>query len=171
MARDPTDRFEYEIALSFAAQDRDAAEQLARLLTAKDIRVYSDEVDNIQPPEGDPVTHLAEICRTKARYCVLFMSEGYPLKQWTEAERTAAQEHALRDAGEYFLFLQLDDTEIPGIRETRGYRDLRNHSMESIAAWLEEKLAQAKGPPGPPSRSHDLRSGNVPPRRNKPDEE
>lgn len=168
MARDPNDQFEYDAVLSFAAQDREAAGQLHRLLTAKDIRVSYDELDNARLPEGDLVTHLAEICRTKARYCVLFISEHYPLKQWTEAERTSAQEHALRNASEYFLPLRLDDTEVPGIRETSGYRDLRRHSMEGTADWIEQKLVQSKGPSGPPSRSHDLRSGNIPPRRRKP---
>ncbi len=50
-----------------------------------------------------------------------------------------------------------------GITETTGYRDLRQHSMESIANVLEQKLIKTKGRSGPPSQSHDLRSGNFPP--------
>jgi hypothetical protein len=78
-----------------------------------------------------------------------------------EAERRRAQELSLRAADEYLLLLRLDDTDVPGITEAAGYRDLRRHSLESIADWLAQKLSQTKGQSGPPPQSHDLRSGNV----------
>jgi hypothetical protein len=73
----------------------------------------------------------------------------------------AAQERAYRDANEYILPLRLDDTQVPGVTETTGYRDLRQHSLESIADLLEQKLAKAKTQSGMQSPSHDLRSGNT----------
>ncbi len=33
----------------------------------------------------------------------------------------------------------------------------------SFAAQLEEKIKQIRHRPGPPTQSHDLRSGNIPP--------
>ena len=161
MSRDHYDQFEYDVALSFAGEDREVAEEFANLLRAKNRRVYYDEYQPAELAGRDLAAHVAEIYRTKARYCVMFVSQYYPLKKWTEAERTAAREHALRDADEYILPLRLDDSEVPGITETTGYRDLRQHSVESVVDLLEQRLSDAKGRASG-SQSHDLRSGNVP---------
>ena len=165
MTHDRRDQFEYDVALSFAHEDAEIANRFAEMLRARDIQVFLDEYEKSSPWEKDFVGHLAEIYRTKARYCVMFISNDYPLKRWTEEERLSAQEHALRDAHEYFLPLRLDDTGVPGIEATRGYRDLRQHSMESVVNFIEEKLSEVREQPGPPPQSHDLRSGNLPPKR------
>jgi hypothetical protein len=165
MIRDPHNPFEYDVAVSFARADRTIAEELAGLLRARSIQVYEDEYEAAQLGGGDFVNHVAELYRTRARYCVMLLSQHYPLKQWTQAERSSAQDHALRDANEYILPIQLDDTGVPGAAATAGYRDLRQHSMESIVDMLESKLAETKGRSGSPSQSHDLRSGNIPPKQ------
>ncbi|MEO8355028.1 MAG: TIR domain-containing protein [Chloroflexota bacterium] len=168
MTHENPDPFEYDVALSFAGEDGKVAEEFARLLAAKNITEFHDEYE----AGGwgmDLVAHLVNMYAKKARYLVLLMSQHYPLKKWTAAERTSAQERALRDADEYILPIRLDDTDVPGITEAAGYRDLRQHSMGSIFNFLEQKLAETKDRfSGPPSRSHDLRSGNVPSRQNKP---
>src|SRR6266498_5054923 len=92
----------------------------------------------------------------------MFIAQYYPLKKWTRVERMAAQERAFRDANEYILPLRLDDTQVPGITETTGYRDIRQHPIEDIIDLLEQKLRKSKGQSSPPPQSHDLRSGNVP---------
>jgi hypothetical protein len=163
-----TDPFEYEVALSFAHEDRVVAEELAIILHDKDIKVLLDEYPSSQPRGSDFVTHLVELFRTKARYCVMLVSQHYPLKKWTESERTAAQQHALRDANEYLIPVQLDQNEVPGIREAASYRDLRQQSPQSIVDWLEQKLVETRDRSGPPPQSHDLRSGNVPSSQEKP---
>jgi hypothetical protein len=168
MTRNHYDQFEYDVALSFAGEDRAVAEQFASLLVAKNMKVLLDEYQAPEAGGANFVTHLAEIFRTKASYCVMFISQYYPLKKWTEAERTFAQEHALRDVDAYILPIRLDDADVPGITETTGFKHLRQHSMESIVDLLEEKFMETKRRSGPPSKSHDLRSGNIPPKQNKP---
>lgn len=169
MPRDLYNEFEYDVALSFAKEDRWIAEKFAGILKARNIEVYSDALENAGSTHRDMVLHLAEIIRTKARYCVMFVTQHYPLETWTEAERTYVQEHALRDADEYFLPVRLDDYNVPGIPEPTGYWDLRQQPIENIANALEAKLTQTKGRSGPPAESHDLRSGNVASHQRKPD--
>jgi hypothetical protein len=127
-------------------------------------------VEDVELGGSDFVTHLAELYRTKARYCVILLSRHHPLKSWTRAERTAAQQHALRDASEYIFPVQLDDSEVPGAAQAAGYTDLRQHSLEVIADLLEGKRAESRERSGPPPQSHDLRSGNVPSTREIPDD-
>ncbi len=160
MTRDNYDQFEYDVALSFAGEDRTVAEEFANLLINKNIKVFYDEYKAGDMWGKDLIDHLVNIYSRKARYCVMFISQYYPLKKWTEVERMSAQVRSFRDANEYILPIQLDNTEVPGITETTGYRDLRQHSTESIANLLEQKLTQTKRQSGPPPQSHDLRSGN-----------
>lgn len=165
MAIDP---FEYDVALSFANEDRVVADELANLLERKDIKVLFDEYPFTEAGGSDFVIHLAELYRTKARYCVLLISRHYPLKKWTETERTSVQQHALRDANEFMIPIQLDNAEVPGVQDAKGYRDLREQSLESIVDFLKQKLAETRDRSGPPPQSHDLRSGNVPSNPEKP---
>jgi len=153
--------FEYDVALSFASEDKSTAEELTDLLATRDITVFRDEYAGSGSPGTDVIDHLVNLYARKARYCVLLVSRHYPLQSWTEAERTSAQEMALRDAEEYILPLQLDDVDTPGINTAKGYRDMRADSLENVVELLEEKLAASRSRSGPP-QSHDLRSGNVP---------
>jgi hypothetical protein len=154
--------FEYDVAISFAEADKAIAEELADRLNDKNIKVFFDEYRPTDLWGQEVVDHLVNLYARKARYCVLLISEHYPLKAWRRAERTSARERALRDAEEYILPIRLDDRDVPGLTEVKGYKDLRQDSMESIVDLLEGKLDEVRKRSGPPPQSHDLRSGNVP---------
>lgn len=145
MSMNNSNQFEYDVALSFAGEDRTVVEKFADLLIEKNIKVFYDEYSAVDLWGRNLVDHLSEIYSKKARYCVIFISQYYPLKKWTNLERTFAQERAFHDSNEYILPIKLDDTEVPGIADTIGYRDLRQHPLDSIANSLSEKIAKAKG--------------------------
>jgi hypothetical protein len=165
MTRDANHPFEYEIALSFASEERYTAEELSNRLAGRGIRVLLDEYNEADSGMGgtDTISHLVNLYARKARYCVLLISKHYPLSAWTQTERDSARERALRDPDEHILPLQCEDVDVPGIPEVAGYRDLRKHSLDAIVDFLEEKIRQARDESGPPPESHDLRSGNIPP--------
>jgi len=144
-----SDEFEYDVALSFAGEDRVIAREFADLLTSKNIKVFYDE-DYADDLWGkDLIAHLADLYQNKARFCAMFISRHYPLKRWTNFERKQIQARAFRDANDYILPIRIDDTEVVGIAETIGYRDIRQHSLESIANALAKKLTKAKGQESP----------------------
>jgi hypothetical protein len=149
--------------------DQVVAEELKDLLNHKNIKVFLDAYTS-RELWGEIVDHLVNLYARKAQYCVLLISKNYPLKTWTETERTSARESALRDAEKYILPLRLDDTNVPGVEEVKGYRDLREHSLETIVNWLEEELRETETRSRPPLQSHDLRSGNVPSTQPAPDD-
>jgi hypothetical protein len=159
---DRRDAFEYDVAVSFAQADRTVAEDLGNLLAHKNIKVFYDEYKSPGQWGKDVVNHLVNLYARKACYCVLLSSQHYPLRAWTKAERTSAREHALRDAEEYILPIRLDDMDVPGLSEVKGYRDLRQESVESVVDFLVGKLNETRSRSGPTSQSHDLRSGNIP---------
>jgi hypothetical protein len=64
-------RFDYEIALSFAGEDRTQAEKLAHALRASNVRVFYDEFDKASLWGKDLFQHLEGIYKDKAKYCVV----------------------------------------------------------------------------------------------------
>ena len=64
---------------------------------------------------------------------------------WTNHEREAAQARAFSQSEEYILPVRFDDTEIPGVRPTTGYIDLRTTSSAELCALLLEKLKAGFG--------------------------
>ena len=155
-----SDQFEYDVALSFAGEDRPIVEKFAKLMDAKHINYFYDETESFDLWGRDLIAHLADIYEKKAQYCIMFISEHYPRKLWTNFERLHIQARAFRDPNEYILPIRLDDTEVPGLVETMGYRDVRKHSLESIANSLEKKLAKAKGRVNTGARSQEISSSN-----------
>jgi hypothetical protein len=136
--------FEYDVAVSFAGEDRTTAERFAELVKAAEFSVFYDFWNKADLWGRNLYPHLAEIYSKKARYCVLFISEAYARKAWTRHEMQAAQERAFRENEAYILPVRLDDTAIPGIGETVAYLDLRRESVEEVAQTAIEKIKATK---------------------------
>ena len=135
--------YEYDVALSFAGEDRQYAEKLAELLENNDYRVFYDKYERSQLWGENLYDYLAETYKDKARYCVMFVSKHYAHKVWTNHERRSAQARALEENVAYILPIRLDDTEIPGILPTVAYLDLRSISIDEIYQALAEKLSES----------------------------
>lgn len=137
MDREP---FAYDVCLSFAGEQRTIAKELAAALIAKGIRVFYDEYEVASLWGKDLYEHLDYVYREAARFCVLFASEDYAAKVWTNHERKSAQARAIEENSEYILPVRVDGTEIPGLRGTVGYVSLAEHGPEALAVLVEKKL-------------------------------
>lgn len=132
--------YEYDVALSFAGEDRKPAESMADLISGSGFKVFYDRYEQSQLWGKDLYQHLQKVYRDRARYCVVFASKYYAEKLWTKHELKQAQARAFQESQEYILPLRLDDTEIPGINHTIGYLDLRKHSIDIVADIVCRKL-------------------------------
>lgn len=133
--------FDYDVALSFAGEDRPHAEALAASLKAQGIRVFYDAYEDLWGE--DLYVHLHEIYNRRARFCVLFVSAHYAAKLWTNHELRAAQERALEQkSAAYILPVRIDETTIPGLHKTLGYVKL-SEGVETIAKRLVAKVKRA----------------------------
>ncbi|MHB9150016.1 MAG: toll/interleukin-1 receptor domain-containing protein [Thermoleophilia bacterium] len=135
-----TDEFEYDIALSFAGEDRSVVDELAGALTQEGVRVFYDDYEKAQLWGKDLYQHLQAVYRDHARYCAVFVSAAYARKLWTRHELKQAQARAFKESREYILPIRLDDTEIPGLNATVGYIDLRHHSIAELNSVILQKL-------------------------------
>jgi hypothetical protein len=133
---------EYEVVLSFAGEDRAYAERVAHILRANEVSLFYDNYEEASLWGKDLVEHLHKVYSGSARYCVMFISKHYADKVWPTHERRSAFEKAIETKEEYILPARFDDTEIPGLRKTIGYVDLRRKSPEQLAALILDKLGR-----------------------------
>ena len=135
--------YEFDVTLSFAGENRQDVEKLAKLLQDNKYKVFYDEYEQARLWGENLYDTFSEIYKNKARYCVMFVSKYYAQKPWADHERQSAQARALKENGAYILPVRLDDTEIPGILPTIGYLDLRSMSIDEIYQALVEKLSDS----------------------------
>ena len=131
----------YDVVLSFAGEDREHAKALANLLESGKHSYFYDENELAELWGKNLYDYLSSVYKDRARYCVMFLSQHYERKLWTNHERQIAQARAFQENREYILPVRLDDTEIPGIPPTVGYLDLRAMTIEEVYEVLVEKLA------------------------------
>src|SRR6266516_3807129 len=134
--------YEFDVALSFAGEDRDFVSQLANALRRRGVKVFYDRYEKHTLWGKNLYTHLSEVYQSKARYCVMFLSQYYAMKLWTNHEREAAQARAFLEHEEYILPVRLDDTQIPGIPTTIGYLSWPPESAKTIADAVLSKLGK-----------------------------
>lgn len=138
--QDETTRYEYDVALSFAGEDRDYVEVVADQLRLRGVRVFYDLYEQANLWGKDLYEHLDYVYRRAARYCLLFASTAYADKVWTRHERRSAQARAIEENREYVLPVKFDDTEIPGVLPTVGYVDARSTTAVQLADLISQKL-------------------------------
>ncbi len=146
MAADDPYSYDYDVALSFAGEDRACAEALAALLKRHGVRVFYDTDEKAELWGKDLYTHLSDVYQHRARFCVMFLSDHYARKVWTNHERRAAQARAFLEHREYILPVRLDETIIPGVLPTIGHLSWPPETAESVTDAVLAKLAAASGP-------------------------
>ena len=93
----------YEIVLSFAGEQRPYVREVAEVLKATEVAVFSDEYEEVSMWGKHLTEHLATVYGGTARYCVMFISSNYAEKVWTTHERRVAFAKAVTEKKEYIL--------------------------------------------------------------------
>jgi len=132
--------YSYDLALSFAGEDREVARRIADSARANGLRVYFDEYHVWETWGKDLSEYLGSIYGSGARYCVILISEDYCRKPYTILERRIALAHALETKEEYVLPVVLDDSWPPGLPKTTAYLDLRTTEPTEIAEAIVRKI-------------------------------
>src|SRR5581483_5082001 len=138
-------KYEFDIALSFAGENRAVVKRLAKILKDCEVDVFYDEYNKATLWGKDLYQHLQDIYQNRAKYCVVFVSKHYIKKHWSKHELKHAQARAFATDREYILPLRLDNTVLPGLPSTVGYLDLCKHTIKDVAVLLLEKLGVPSG--------------------------
>lgn len=130
----------YNVALSFAGEQRVYVKEVAKILKEiYGLTVFFDEFESNNLWGKNLYEYLHEIYSEKAEYVIIFTSKEYKTKIWTNHERKAAQERALKEKKEYILPVKFDDTKIPGLPSTVGYLDASKLSPIEVAKTFAKK--------------------------------
>jgi len=139
-----TRQVEFDIALSFAGEDRNYVDQVAYILKSKGISVFYDKFEEANLWGKNLYDYLSDVYRNKAFYTIMFISESYNKKLWANHERQAMQSRAFQENQEYVLPARFDDTEIPGLLPTIGYIPLNDKSPNDFSEVIFEKLVLSR---------------------------
>lgn len=136
---------DYDIALSFAGEERGYVDRVANLLKERGVKVFYDLFEEADLWGKDLYVHLSEVYNKRARFTVMFISKAYANKLWTNHERKSAQARAFQEAQEYILPARFDDTDIPGVLSTVGYVSLKDRPPEALVSLITKKLVGSGG--------------------------
>jgi hypothetical protein len=136
----PAMTYDFDVAISYAGEDRPYVDRVAKCLRKAGVRVFYDQFATVESWGENNVDFSDDIYQTRARYCLMFVSEHYAKKVWPTFERRVAQARALVSADPYILPVRLDDTTLPGLLPSVIYIDGRNTSSARLCTLVQAKL-------------------------------
>ena len=140
--------FEYEVALSFAGEQRDYVKKVSEELTKLNVRHFYDYNEQVNLWGKNLTQYLDSVYFEKAMYFIPFISEEYIKKVWTKLEVNSALERNMSesrpDFQQYILPVRFDDTRVPGIIGSIAHIDARKTTPQEIARMIIEKVKGTK---------------------------
>ncbi len=131
----------YDVALSFAGEDRAYVRKVADFLRGNGARVFYDEFEQVRLWGTNLVETLQGIYQQDSEFVVIFISAAYRDKQWTRHELRSAMAAALENNRELVLPARFDETELDGWLPTVAYIDLKHLTPGEFGALVLNKLA------------------------------
>lgn len=132
----------YDVALSFAGEDRDYVKQVADTLRSNGVKVFYDEFERANLWGKELIAFLEDIYGNKSQYVMIFVSRSYLMKDWTNHELKSALNRAFKLREEYILPVMLDDTKLPGLHESIGYLSAKNTPPLNVSNIFLEKIGR-----------------------------
>ncbi|HEX8672099.1 MAG TPA: TIR domain-containing protein [Longimicrobium sp.] len=139
-----TIKHRYDVALSFAGEDRAYVEEVAEQLRHLEVTVFYDRFEEVGLWGTELTEHFGWIYGGAARFVVLFLSRAYAAKAWPRHEKQFALGKQIATGEARILPVRFDDTEIPGLPPTLGYLDLRQLTPTRLAELIRQKVSQAE---------------------------
>lgn len=133
--------FDYDVALSFASEQRDFVRNVHDALDDIGLRVFFDETKTADLWGRDGIEILTEVYGSRALFTLMFISKEYVEKAWPTVERRAALATLLQDPTQIrVLPVRFDEVEVPGMPASTFYVPAERHTPDSLAALVREKL-------------------------------
>lgn len=138
----------FDVALSFAGDDRTVVEKVADYLIKNNSIVFYDALFQIDLLGVDLVTTLRTIYAEKANYCAIFISQNYTRRRWPNlVERIAILDRATRNSESYLIPIVLDGGSwLEGLPSTIGFLDAKEMSAIEIADVILKKITKRRVP-------------------------
>lgn len=135
--------YKFDVAISFAGENRAFAEAVAKALRKEGLEVFYDGFYESDMWGENLPDIFKNVFGKNSRYCIMILSNHYIEKEWPALEREHAVERFIKQRGEaYILPVRLDgfEGEVPGLPSIRGYISAKSTESEKVAnAFLEKQ--------------------------------
>jgi hypothetical protein len=132
--------FRFDVALSYATDDRAYVKPVAAALKRRGLSVFYDQHYAVELLATDLVVYFDNVFRRQSRFVVVFVSAHFLAKAWPMRELQCALAAAILERRELILPARLDDTELPGLLPTIGSVNCRHRTPQRLASMIAEKI-------------------------------
>ncbi|MCW2478031.1 TIR domain-containing protein [Candidatus Symbiopectobacterium sp. NZEC135] len=129
-------KFKYDVALSFAGEQREYVEKVARGLKGFGVSCFYDfdEISSLWGKNGIEV--LNKTYEEESRVVVMFVSSEYVNKPWCKVERRAALSARMEHDKDSVLQVVFDKVKVPGIPTSEIYVEAENYVPGELAVLI-----------------------------------
>ncbi len=149
-------RIKYQVALSFAGEQRAYVEKVAHHLAARGIAVFYDDFETVRLWGQNLAEAFHKAFEQQSDLVVMFISKAYIEKPWPSHERRSALSRMIHEQNEYILPVRFDDTPVNGLPRDVAYKRADEHTPAQLATMIAEKFGmrpyQGKASQVPPPR-------------------
>ena len=128
----------YDVAVSFAGEQRQFVEAVATSLKEEGATVFYDGF--VELWGKDLTVELERVYRSGSRYVVIFVSNEYVEKAWPNLERQHALAGRIERMDDSVLPARFDPIALPGLPTSVGYIDIGDRTPQDLARLVLNKL-------------------------------
>ena len=130
----------YQVALSFAGEQRAYVEEVAQHLQDRSIAVFYDGFERVTLWGRSGTEAFYDAFARQSAYVVMFISSAYVSKAWPRHERQSALSRMIQEQREYILPVRFDDSDVPGLPADIIYLSARDYTPAQLAGMIASKL-------------------------------
>ena len=131
----------FDVALSFAAEDRAVARAIATYLRDEHLSVFFDEFATSELWGVNLYETLQQIY-SQSKLCILLLSKSYTSREWTATEFRNLLAHSAHRSSFTILPVRLDDAPIPGFGQQVAYVAWSPTVLPMLAEVVKRRLAE-----------------------------
>ena len=144
----------YDVALSFAGEDRSIAREIAESLKKEKISVFFDEHSSAELWGRNLFDYLEKVY-TDSKLCIVLLSKPYSDKQWTHTEFRNLLAHSRSRPSFSILPLRIGDAPLPQDFASVAYVQWDSVSSQELAQMVKKRLT-ALTPTEPETRQENF---------------
>lgn len=144
------ENYEYDVAISFVADDEPLATQLADMLSERmSVFLYSRQQEQLAGTDGESTFN--SVFAEKSRLVVVLYREKWGHTPWTRIEETAIRNRAFKEGYDFVVFIPLDSQPaVPRwLPKTQLWVGLDRWGLVGAASVIEARVQGLGGIPKP----------------------
>lgn len=134
--------YTYEVALSFAGEQRDYVRAVNEALKALDVKTFYDDDHAVDLWGKNHTEELLRIYAGDSHLVLMFISEHYVDKRWPRHERRAILTEVTQRGSPYLLPVRFDDSAVPGLDSGWHYLKAEQFTPERLAEATYAQLVK-----------------------------